>query len=141
MENKSTTLQTQITINRPVEMVWTLWTRPSDIMQWNIPFDNWHCPKAENNATDGGKFFFRMESQNGSEGFDYTGTYNKVIFLKYIESIGDDGRKTIVEFKSENGQTSIVETFEPENKTSLDVQNEFCQAVLNRFKQYAETKN
>ena len=127
-----------VLIEKPLKIVWEKWINPDDIKQWNIPFENWHCPKVMNDVTDGGSFFFRMESKDGKEGFDYKGNYTKVIPFEYIENTQDDGRKSVVEFQQIDDNTIIRETFEPEAQTPPDIQEAFCQSVLNRFKQYAE---
>lgn len=127
-----------VLIQKPLEIVWEKWTNADDIKQWNIPFENWHCPEATNDVKEGGSFFFRMESKDTTEGFNYTGKYSNVIPLEYIESIQEDGRKSVIEFQQIDNNTIIRETFEPEAQTPLDMQEAFCQSVLNRFKQYTE---
>ena len=125
-------------IKSTIENVWKLWTTPEDIKQWNNPSEEWHTLKVENDLNDGGKFLFRMESKDGADGFDFSGTYDKVILNKLIEYTLDDGRKTINEFIQNENSVTITETFEPEAKTPLDVQKEFCQGVLDNFKKYVE---
>ena len=128
----------ETTIKSTIENVWNLWTTPEDIKQWNNPSEEWHTLKVENDLKDGGKFLFRMESKDGADGFDFSGTYDKVILNKLIEYTLDDGRKTINEFIQNENSVTITETFEPEAKTPLDVQKEFCQGVLDNFKKYVE---
>ena len=128
----------ETTIKSTIENVWNLWTTPEDIRQWNNPSEEWHTLKVENDLKDGGKFLFRMESKDGADGFDFSGTYDKVILNKLIEYTLDDGRKTINEFIQNENSVTITETFEPEAKTPLDVQRDFCQGVLNNFKKYVE---
>jgi len=128
----------ETTIKSTIENVWNLWTTPEDIRQWNNPSEEWHTLKVENDLNDGGKFLFRMESKDGADGFDFSGTYDKVILNKLIEYTLDDGRKTINEFIQNENSVTITETFEPEAKTPLDVQKEFCQGVLDNFKKYVE---
>ena len=128
----------ETTIKSTIENVWNLWTTPEDIRQWNNPSEEWHTLKVENDLKDGGKFLFRMESKDGADGFDFSGTYDKVILNKFIEYTLDDGRKTINEFIQNENSVTITETFEPEAKTPLDVQRDFCQGVLNNFKKYVE---
>jgi len=128
----------ETTIKSTIENVWNLWTTPEDIRQWNNPSEEWHTLKVENDLKDGGKFLFRMESKDGADGFDFSGTYDKVILNKLIEYTLDDGRKTINEFIQNENSVTITETFEPEAKTPLDVQKEFCQGVLDNFKKYVE---
>jgi len=128
----------ETTIKSTIENVWNLWTTPEDIRQWNNPSEEWHTLKVENDLNDGGKFLFRMESKDGADGFDFSGTYDKVILNKLIEYTLDDGRKTINEFIQNENSVTITETFEPEAKTPLDVQRDFCEGVLDNFKKYVE---
>jgi hypothetical protein len=81
-----------------------------------------------------------MESLDGKEGFDHKGIYRKVIPMGRIETIQDDGRESTIEFFSSKENSVIRETFEPEDKEPLDLQRDFCRAVLNRFKKYVELK-
>ena len=128
------------TINASIENVWKLWITPENIIQWNNPSDDWQTLKVENDLKDGGKFFFRMEAKDGNDNFDFGGKYDKVILNKLIEYTLDDGRKTINEFVQNENSVIITETFEPEEKTPLDIQRDFCQGVLKNFKKYVENE-
>lgn len=81
---------------------------------------------------------FRMESRDGSEGFDFEGTYSDVEFHKLLSYSMSDGRKVKITFDSEGGQTKITVTFDPENINSLELQRDGWQAILDNFKRYAE---
>jgi CO dehydrogenase/acetyl-CoA synthase epsilon subunit len=81
-----------------------------------------------------------MEAKDGSEGFDFSGKYDKVILNELIEYTLDDGRKTMNQFIHNKNSVTITETFEPEEKTPLDIQRDFCQGVLNNFKKYVENE-
>lgn len=131
-------LVVSVSIEKPIHEVWKHWTAIEAIKIWNIPFEDWHCPKAINNLKDGGTFFYRMERKDAMEGFDYSGVYDRVIPLKSIESTCDDGRKSLVEFYPKENNTIIRETFEPENTTPVAIQQNFTQSVLNRFKAFME---
>ena len=130
----------ETTIHAPIEKVWKFWTTAADIKQWNNPSDKWHSPKIEIDLKEGGRFLFRMETKDGSVGFDHSGKYDKLVTHQLIEYSVDDGRKTVIVFTPNNNSTTITETFEPEPKTPLEIQSEFCQAVLNNFKEYVESK-
>ena len=138
MENTPPPIIVDVLIHAPVEKVWKLWTAPEHIKEWNVPFDDWHSPLVENDLKDDGKFLFRMEKKDGSEGFDFTGTYDKVITNQLIEYTLADNRKTINIFTTNGNTTTIIETFDAEKQTPLDLQKEFCRNVLNKFKKYAE---
>jgi len=137
---KSKKITVTIEIRKPIEEVWEVWNSPGDIQKWNIPFEDWHCPSAENDLREGMGFNYRMESLDGKEGFDYKGIYQKIIPMNRIETLQEDGRESIIEFFSGDENCLIQETFEPEAKTPLEVQREFCRSVLNRFKEYVELK-
>jgi len=77
MDTKKT-ITVQAVINAPAEKVWQLYTAPEHITQWNYASDDWHTPRAENDLKPGGKFNYRMEAKNGSFGFDFWGTYEKI---------------------------------------------------------------
>ena len=78
MKNQQTKITVEASINASVEKVWKAWTTPSDITQWNNASEDWHTPKAENDLRTGGSFLSRMEAKDGSFGFDFRGTYDKV---------------------------------------------------------------
>lgn len=139
----ATTDKTKITveaiINAPVEKVWLLWTRPEHITQWNNASDDWHTPAAENDLHVGGKFSSRMEAKDGSMGFDFWGIYTKIEPLKFIGYTLGDERKVEIRFVAEENKTRIIETFDPEDVNSVELQQTGWQAILNNFKKYAET--
>lgn len=128
-------------INSATEKVWKLWKTPADIIQWNNPSDDWQTLKVENDLKEGGRFLFRMKAKNDSDSFDFGGKYDKVITNELIEYTLDDRRKTVVEFIPNGNGTVLIETFDPEAKTPLDIQRDFCQSVLNNFKRYVEMEN
>ncbi|WP_313515355.1 SRPBCC domain-containing protein [Sphingobacterium sp.] len=132
------TLKAKVKVQGSKEQVWEMWTKEEFVMIWNVPFQDWHCPKVINDIRTGGAFDFRMEKKDGSEGFNYKGNYTLVIPFARIELLQEDGRKSVVHFTEQDGNTTIVEQFEPEEKTELGLQQEFCQSVLNRFKAFAE---
>lgn len=139
MENESLYITVEVTVNKPVSEVWRRWSTPKDIMQWNIPFEDWHSPRVENDLKSGGHFSFRMESKDGSEGFDHSGIYDCIVDQNLIEYTGNDGRKSVIKFISnEDNTTTVTESFEPEKTISIEMQKNFCQSVLTNFKRYVE---
>lgn len=131
----------QAKIDAPPELVWKLWTNPEDIEKWNNASDDWHTKKAENDLQKGGKFSFRMETKDGSEGFDFGGTYNEIIPFEKIDYTMNDGRRAHVYFIKSSRKTKIVEAFEPEAQNPEDFQHDGWQSILNNFKRYAEIKS
>ena len=134
------TITVETTVHAPREKVWTFWTEPKHITKWNNASDDWHTPRAENDVRVGGKFLSRMESKEGSSGFDFTGEYRTVDKHSLIEYTIGDGRKVKVSFVSQENKTTITETFEAENTNSLEMQRAGWQAILDNFKKYVESK-
>ncbi len=138
-EQKIITVQTRI--DAPLDLVWKLWSTPEDIINWNNASADWHTPRAENNLRTGGKFNYRMEAVDGSEGFDFWGVYDKVILKERIDYTMGDGRKVSIAFSKANGKTKIVENFEPETDNPVEKQHDGWQSILDNFKRYAEVKS
>jgi uncharacterized protein YndB with AHSA1/START domain len=136
--NRSITVDTQV--NATIEKVWELWTSPEHIREWNNMSADWHSPKVENDLRTGGKFLFVMALKDGSLSFDFSGTYDEVKEHQLITYTLDDGRKSKISFN--NGPcVTISETFEPENAQPLEMQTQFCEAILASFKQYVENQS
>ena len=136
MENKMISVET--TVNAPVEKVWKHWNTPESIMKWYFASDDWHAPRAVNDLKVGGKFMTRMESKDGSMGFDFEGTYTKVDEYKLIEYVLADARKIIVTFTVKGKGTIVTERFDPENENPIEMQKGGWQAILNNFKKFTE---
>jgi len=80
----------------PIEMVWEAYTTPDDIKQWNAASDDWHTTSASVDLREAGTFSSRMEAKDGSMGFDFAGTYTKIIEHKLIEySFGDRSAQVV----------------------------------------------
>ena len=138
LATKNITVQT--TVNAPVEKVWACWTDPKQITRWNHASPDWHTPKAENDLQEGGRFRFRMESRDGSAGFDFSGTYQKIETHREISYRMDDGRTATILFTPSGQETTISETFEAETTHSEELQRQGWQAILDNFKAYVETQ-
>ncbi len=129
------------TVNVPVAKVWKAWNTPADIMKWNTADPSWHTPRSENDLKVGGKFKNRMEAKDGSFGFDFEGTYDKVELHKEITYTMADGRKATTLFSEQNGKTTIETTFDPEKENDPEVQKQGWQAIMDNFVKYLESKN
>lgn len=125
-------------INAPANRVWETITEPSHITHWNFATPEWKCPKADNDLTEGGKFSYRMEAADGSEGFDFAGTYDTIIPNEKIVYHLDDSRKVEVTISEEEGETTVTQTFDPDKQAPLEMQQMGWQAILNNFKKYTE---
>ena len=124
-------------VNAPVEDVWRAWTTPDDIKQWNTASEDWHTTRASVDLRAGGSFSSRMEAKDGSMGFDFAGTYTKVVANELIEcSFGK--RALRVEFSAGAGGVTVRETFDAESTHSVEQQREGWQAILNNFARHVE---
>ena len=126
------------TIYAPVEKVWEYWSNPAHITQWCNASPDWHAPHAESDLQEGGKFITRMESKDGSFGFDFGGVYDEIKTNELIRYTLDDKRKVNIVFKSNGNSTIVTETFEAENENPVEMQRGGWQAILDNFKNYAE---
>lgn len=137
--NSSTTLTVEALVHAPVERVWSYWTEPKHITQWNMASDDWHAPHAENDLQVGGKFVTRMEAKDGSFGFDFGGVYDEVSLKESIAYTIGDGRKVKITFIRQDNDTQIIESFEAEGTNPIEMQQAGWQAILDSFKNYAES--
>ena len=129
----------ETTVAAPIAEVWRAFTTPDDIKQWNAASDDWHTTAATVDLRVGGAFSSRMEAKDGSFGFDFAGTYTKVVPQQLIEmSFG--GRVAVVEFISKNGSVVVRETFDTEDTHPVEQQRQGWQAILTRFARYVETR-
>jgi uncharacterized protein YndB with AHSA1/START domain len=133
-------ISVETTVHAPISAVWTAYSNPDDILQWNAASDDWHTTKSTVDLRPGGKFCSRMEAKDGSFGFDFEGTYTKVVENSLIEyDFGD--RKARVEFNESPDGISIQVSFDSEETHSIEQQRDGWQAILNRFKQHVESKS
>jgi uncharacterized protein YndB with AHSA1/START domain len=129
----------ETTVAAPIEQVWAAWTNPEDIKQWNAASDDWHTTAATVDLREGGTFSARMEAKDGSMGFDFAGTYTRIVEHQLIESRFGD-RSLRVEFLARNGEVDIRETFDAETTHSEEQQRQGWQAILDRFARHVEAK-
>jgi uncharacterized protein YndB with AHSA1/START domain len=126
-------------VNAPIDAVWQAYTTPDDIKQWNAASDDWHTTAATVDLREGGAFSSRMEAKNGSMGFDFAGTYTKIIEHKLIEySFGDRAAK--VEFAPGPDGVEVRVTFDGETTHSVEQQRAGWQAILDNFARHVEAK-
>lgn len=134
-----TTITVETTIDAPVATVWSAYTTPDDITQWNAASDDWHTTTARVDLREGGEFSSRMEAKDGSVGFDFAGTYTKVVPHQRIEyAFGD--RTAQVDFRAGAHGVVVSVTFESEPTHSVEQQRVGWQAILDNFKRHVESK-
>lgn len=133
------TVETEV--NASPATVWDAWVTPEDITSWNFAIDDWCCPNAEINLKAGGKFKYRMEAKDGSMGFDYGGTFTKVVPNEFIRFELEDNRAVTVEFIQTANGVRVVETFAAENENSAEQQKQGWQSILDNFRRHVESKS
>jgi uncharacterized protein YndB with AHSA1/START domain len=134
----ATNITVETTVNAPIEKVWSYFTQPQHVKNWNNASDDWHTPRAENDLQVGGNFVYRMEAKDGSFGFDFGGTYDAVNENEYLEYTIGDGRKVKISFIPQDTSTKVIETFEAETTNSVELQRTGWQSILDNFKKYTE---
>jgi uncharacterized protein YndB with AHSA1/START domain len=127
------------TVHAPIAKVWDAYTTPVDIKQWNAASDDWHTTKSSVDLRVGGVFSSRMEAKDGSFGFDFAGTYTKMVPQKLIEyTFGD--RTGVVEFLPAQDGVTVRVTFDAEEQNPVEMQRGGWQAILDNFARHVEAK-
>ena len=73
-----------------------------------------------------------MEAKDGSFGFDFAGTYTRIVPNELIEySFGD--RTGAVEFIATESGVAVRVTFDAESESPVEQQRHGWQAILNNF--------
>ena len=126
-------------VKAPIAAVWKAWTTPEDIKAWNTASPDWHTTAATVDLRVGGNFSSRMEAKDGSMGFDFAGTYTRIVEHELLEaSFG--GRELRVEFLQDENGVTVRETFDAEEAHSVEQQRSGWQSILNNFAKHVEGK-
>jgi uncharacterized protein YndB with AHSA1/START domain len=138
MSTQKITIET--TVAAPAHEVWRAYTSPDDIKRWNAASDDWHTTSATVDLREGGAFSSRMEAKDGSVGFDFAGTYTKIVPQELIEySFGD--RSAQVEFADTRDGVRVRVTFDSEPTHSIEQQRDGWSAILKNFARHVEAKH
>ena len=127
-------------VNADLDKVWHAWNNPADIEEWNTAQEDWHTTRSTVDLREGGKFLSRMEAKDGSVGFDFEGTYTRVVPKQLIEYRMSDGREVTVEFVARAGGVLVKETFDAESENPPELQRQGWQAILDNFGRHVEAK-
>ncbi len=126
-------------VNAPIAKVWNAYTSPDDIKQWNAASDDWHTTTSTVDLRVGGAFTSRMEAKDGSFGFDFAGTYTRIVPHELLEFLFGD-RACMVEFGSGASGVTVRVTFDAESQNPVDMQRQGWQAILNNFAKYVQAR-
>ena len=131
-------IKVEATIHALMAEVWRAYYTPEDVMQWNFASDDWHCSTATADFRVGGTFCSRMEARDGSQGFDFEGTYTRIVPNELIEyEFGDRTAKVTFEEKPQGVFVQV--TFDAEETFPPEYQKDGWQAILNNFKRHVES--
>jgi len=125
-------------VRSDLRSVWESWSNPDDINQWNAASDDWHTTRSTVDLRKGGKFSARMEAKDGSEGFDFEGTYTRVVPQQLIEYRIGDGREVKIQFAEVADGVRVTETFDAETENDPEFQRQGWQAILDNFGRHVE---
>jgi uncharacterized protein YndB with AHSA1/START domain len=125
-------------VKADLNKVWRAWNNPEDIKQWNAASDDWHTTGSTVDLREGGKFSSRMEAKDGSAGFDFEGTFTRIVPRQRIEYRMADDRVVEVEFTERAGAVLVRETFDAETENTPELQRQGWQSILDKFAQHVE---
>ncbi len=129
----------EVSVKAPVSRVWSAYTTPADIKLWNAASDDWHTTQSAVDLRVGGAFSARMEAKDGSFGFDFAGTYTKIVVNALIEyAFGN--RVAVVEFLPSANRVVVRVTFDGETENPVEQQRHGWQSILNNFATYVEAE-
>lgn len=132
-------LLVQTLVKKNVEYVWDVYHNPKHIINWNHASDDWYCPTAMNDLVVGGKFTYRMSSNNDKYSFDFEGVYTKIEEPSFFAYVMTDGREVDVYFRKHLEGTEIFIFFDPEKENPKELQQMGWQSILDNFKLYTES--
>jgi len=130
----------ETTARTDLETAWSAYSNPDDITQWNSPSEDWHSPRASVDLREGGTFNTRMEAKDGSMGFDFEGTYTRVVPQELIEYRMGDGREVDAHFTQVPDGIRVRVRFDPASQNPAEFQQQGWQAILDSFGRYVEAK-
>jgi len=130
-------IRVNVTIAASATQIWDCFTQAEHVVHWNFASEDWHCPHASNDLTEGGSFAYTMAAKDGSFSFVLKGTFDRIAPPFELDYHLEDGRTVQVRI-SENGE--VVQEFEPEHENSEELQQQGWQSILNAFKKYVESK-
>jgi uncharacterized protein YndB with AHSA1/START domain len=128
-------------VKADLNKVWRAWNKPEDIKRWNAASDDWHTTASSVDLREGGTFSARMEAKDGTEGFDFEGTYTRIVPRELIEYRMSDGREVKVEFSERAGEVLVRETFDAETENAPEMQRAGWQAILDNFARHVRRQS
>lgn len=133
----TTRISVETVVHAPIADVWRAYTTPEDIMQWNAASDDWHTTQSSVDLREGGAFSSRMEAKDGSVGFDFAGTYTRIVPDRLIKYAFGDRSAEVTFVPGADSVTDRV-TFDAEMEHSVEQQRQGWQTILDNFTKHVE---
>ena len=130
----------ETTVAAPIDEVWRAYTTPGAIVQRNAASADWHTTAASVDLREGGAFSSRMEAKDGSQGFDFAGTYTRIEPLRRIDYVFGN-RHARVDFDETQGGVRVRVAFDPETTFPVETQQAGWQAILDNFARYVAAQH
>ncbi len=131
-------IEIEAVVKADLARVWRVWNDAEELRRWNAASDDWHTTAARVDLREGGTFSARMEAKDGSAGFDFEGTYTRIVPERLVEYRMGDGREVSVSFAEVPGGVRVRETFDAETENPPELQRQGWQAILDAFARHAE---
>jgi len=85
-------------------------------------------------------FSSTMAAKDGSESFDFEGTYTDVDHLQRREYVLADGRRVTIEFEQCDSFTAVTQTFDAEETYNYELQRVGWQLSLDSVRRHVEAQ-
>ncbi len=127
-------------VKAAIATVWSAYTTPNDIVQWNAASDDWQTTTASVDLRVGGTFSSHMQARDGSVGFDFAGEYTKIVHHEVLEYTFGDRHASVTFVPNDQGVLVRV-AFDPELENSVELQQQGWQAILDNFARYVTARH
>jgi uncharacterized protein YndB with AHSA1/START domain len=114
VKDQTNLITVETRLHAPVAKVWTIWTTPVHVMNWNAASDDWHTISSSADFRVGSSFVSRMEAKDKSIGFDFGGTYTRIqthALIAFTFGEGAATQEVRVVFEPAEDSTVVRETF------------------------------
>jgi len=124
------------TVSAPIERVFQAFLDPADLLHWHHATDGWTTPHAVTDPVAGGAFNIGFRSPDGSQGFEFGGTYDEIDPPKRIVYTIGDGRKVWIDFKPVGDKTQVDLTLTLEDVHGETQQRDGWTGMLENLDRY-----